>query len=276
MRPSMATVWLRRPPAHSRRSRSAASRSCHRARAGRSVRTALAWAGVALLVLIGSAAGGAYLWFHQSVAEVVASDAGRQGRGEAARHRAARPARDGARGSATTSGPARAKGTQSRSDTIMLVRADPETKSISMLSSPCATSSSRSTALESRPSALGSTRRTRPAAERDARDRPKLTGVPVNYLITVNFRGFRSRQPARRRLAGRRPALLQRPRRRLRLRHDQPLPRLPASRRLAGARLRPLPPHGFRSLPGRTPAAVRARVQGPDQGEHRLRSSCRR
>ena len=37
------------------------------------VRTALAWAGVALLVLIGSAAGGAYLWFHESVAAVVAS-----------------------------------------------------------------------------------------------------------------------------------------------------------------------------------------------------------
>ena len=62
------------------------------------VRTALAWAGVALLVLIGSAAGGAYLWFHQSVADVRRIHAGSQDRGEAARRRAAaRPARHGSR-----------------------------------------------------------------------------------------------------------------------------------------------------------------------------------
>ena len=36
-------------------------------------RTVLAWSFVALLVAIGSAAGGAYLWFHESVAAVVAT-----------------------------------------------------------------------------------------------------------------------------------------------------------------------------------------------------------
>ena len=86
--------------------------------------------------------------------------------------------------------------------------------------------------------------------------------------------------PARRRdrrdLARRRPPLLQRPRRRLRLRDDQPLPRLPEARRLPGARLRPLPPHRQRSLPGRPAAALRARLQGSDQVEHRARSTCRR
>ena len=100
------------------------------------VRTALAWAGVALLVLIGSAAGGAYLWFHQSVAEVVA-------------HR--RPTSRSRRSGSTSPLPGQpatalvigydkrageGKGTTSRSDTIMLVRADPETKSISMMSFP--------------------------------------------------------------------------------------------------------------------------------------------
>ena len=46
------------------------------------------------------------------------------------------PARHRARRSATTGAPSEGKGTPSRSDTIMLVRADPETKSVSLLSFP--------------------------------------------------------------------------------------------------------------------------------------------
>ena len=37
------------------------------------LRTIVAWLLVALLVVVGSIAGGAYLWFHESVAAVVAS-----------------------------------------------------------------------------------------------------------------------------------------------------------------------------------------------------------
>ena len=99
------------------------------------VRTALAWAGVALLVAIGSAAGGAYLWFHQSVAEVVATTP--DVKVAAKRLDIALP---GQPATALVIGydkrAGEGKGTQSRSDTIMLVRADPDTKSISMMSFP--------------------------------------------------------------------------------------------------------------------------------------------
>jgi anionic cell wall polymer biosynthesis LytR-Cps2A-Psr (LCP) family protein len=99
------------------------------------VRTALAWSAVGLLVLIGSAAGGAYLWFHQSVAEVVATTPDVKIAAE--RLDIALP---GAPATALVVGYDRrageGKGVESRSDTIMLVRADPETKSISLLSFP--------------------------------------------------------------------------------------------------------------------------------------------
>ncbi|HVQ54847.1 MAG TPA: hypothetical protein VMT25_06695, partial [Thermoanaerobaculia bacterium] len=99
------------------------------------VRTALAWAGVLLLVAIGSAAGGAYLWFHQSVAEVVASTP--EVKVAAKRLEVALP---GQPATALVIGydkrAGEGKGATSRSDTIMLVRADPDTKSISMLSFP--------------------------------------------------------------------------------------------------------------------------------------------
>ena len=62
--------------------------------------------------------------------------------------------------------------------------------------------------------------RRRPGSLETVRD---LTGVPINYIITVNFRGLpAARRQARRRLDRRRPALLQRPRRPERLREDQP------------------------------------------------------
>ena len=77
------------------------------------------------------------------------------------------------------------------------------------------------------------------------------------------------RRPPRRRLDRRRSALLQQPRRAVRLREDQPLPRLPAAERSADARLRALPAHRLRPLPRGASAAVREGVQGPDPGELR-------
>ena len=108
-----------------------------------------------------------------------------------------------------------------------------------------------------------------------------LIGLPINYLITVNFRGFKKIvNTARRRLDRRRPPLLQQQRRPLadvRLREDQPPARLPAAHRRQRARLRPLPAHRLRPLPRRPPAAVRegdevpARPQllGPEDPEDR-------
>ena len=152
----------------------------------------------------------------------------------------------------------------------MLVRADPDTKSISMMSFPrdlfVADPLPGQAAFGARINNAYATCGTKGTLETVR----KLTG-PARQLPDHGQlpRLPPARRRGRRHLDGRRPALLQRPRRRLRLRHDQPLPRLPEARRLPGARFRPLPAHGLRPLPRRAPAAVRARVQGPDQGEHR-------
>ena len=154
------------------------------------VRTALAWAGVALLVVIGSAAGGAYLWFHESVADVVASTP--DVKVAAKRLDVALP---GQPATALVIGydkrAGEGKGVQSRSDTIMLVRADPETKSISMMSFPrdlfvqihCPGRPPFGARINNAYATCG-TKGTLETVK-------KLTGLPVNYLITVNFRGFR-------------------------------------------------------------------------------------
>jgi LCP family protein required for cell wall assembly len=154
------------------------------------VRTALAWAGVALLVLIGSAAGGAYLWFHQSVAEVVATTPDVKIASQ--RLDIALP---GQPATALVVGYDRrageGKGVESRSDTIMLVRADPDTKSISMLSFPrdlfveihCPGRPTFGARINNAYAECGTKGTLETVRE--------LTGLPINYLITVNFRGFR-------------------------------------------------------------------------------------
>ena len=154
------------------------------------VRTAFAWAGVLLLVVIGSAAGGAYLWFHESVAEVVASTP--DVKIAAKRLDVALP---GQPATALVVGydkrAGEGKGVQSRSDTIMLVRADPETKSISMMSFPrdlfVQIHCPGRTPFGARINNAYATCGTKGTLETVR----KLTGLQVNYLITVNFRGFR-------------------------------------------------------------------------------------
>ena len=155
------------------------------------VRTALAWAGVLLVVAIGSAAGGAYLWFHQTVADVQASTPEVK---IAAKRLDVAPL-PGQPTTALVIGydkrAGEGKGTQSRSDTIMLVRADPETKSISMMSFPrdlfveihCPGRAVFGARINNAYATCG-TKGTLETVR-------KLTGLPVNYLITVNFRGFR-------------------------------------------------------------------------------------
>ena len=148
------------------------------------------WLGVASLVLGAGAAGGAYLYFHESVAAVAAkTPAVKQAARKLDVPLPGQPAlalvigydhrlEDG-------------KGAPSRSDTLMLVRADPQTDSISLLSFPrdlraeirCPGRAPYSDKIAHAYTACG------PQGSLDTVK--ALTGLPINYLITVNFRGFR-------------------------------------------------------------------------------------
>ncbi|MEA2386797.1 MAG: polyisoprenyl-teichoic acid--peptidoglycan teichoic acid transferase, partial [Thermoleophilaceae bacterium] len=134
--------------------------------------------------------GGAYLWFHESVAAVVASTP--DVKIAAKRLDVALP---GQPATALVIGYDRrageGAGTRSRSDTVMLVRADPETKSVSLLSFPrdlyvpihCPGRGTFNARINGAYSECG----TKGTLETVS----ALTGLPIHYLITVNFRGFR-------------------------------------------------------------------------------------
>jgi LCP family protein required for cell wall assembly len=148
------------------------------------------WLGVASLVLVGGAAGGAYLYFHQSVAAVAANTPAVK---RAARQLAV--ALPGQPAVALVIGydhrKADGNNTSGRSDTMMLVRADPSTESISLLSFPrdmrveihCPGRTPFPDKINSAYSYCG--------PQGSLETVKALTGVPINYLITVNFRGFR-------------------------------------------------------------------------------------
>jgi LCP family protein required for cell wall assembly len=150
----------------------------------------LGWAALVLAVLIGGTAGGAYLYAHEAVANTAAKTPGVK---EAAK--ALDVALPGQPAIALVIGydhrANEAKGSPSRSDTLMLVRADPGGQTISMLSFP------RDLRVEVRCPGKGSYVDKINSAY--ATCGPKgalatvsdLTGLPINYIITVNFRGFR-------------------------------------------------------------------------------------
>ena len=138
--------------------------------------------------------------------------------------------------------PEEAKGTPSRSDTIMLIRANPKNKTISLLSFPrdlraeiiCPGRSRFVTKINAAYAECGS---------RGTLDTVRnLTGVPVNYLITVNFRGFTQvvdklggiwMDVDRRYYNNNRASIF----------GGQPPARLPEAERLPGASIRPVPAH---------------------------------
>ena len=177
-------------PVPPRPSTSTGSRTAAALAHRRSIGQIALWLGAASLVLVVGAAGGAYLYFHESVAAVAAKTPEVR--------RAARQLDVPLPGQ-----PAIAlvigydhrledgKGAPSRSDTLMLVRADPATDSISLLSFP------RDMTVEIH--CPGRTPYTGKINAAYAYCGPQgsletvkaLTGIPVNYLITVNFRGFR-------------------------------------------------------------------------------------
>ena len=148
------------------------------------------WLGLASLVFVVGAAGGAYLYVHESVAAVAAKTPEVK--------RAARQLDvplPGQPAVALVIGydhrPEDGDDAPSRSDTLMLVRADPATDSISLLSFPrdmsvpihCEGRTPFTDKIAHAYSYCG------PEGSLDTVK--ALTGVPVNYLITVNFRGFR-------------------------------------------------------------------------------------
>ena len=218
----------------------------------------------------GGTAGGAYLYLHETVA-AVAPQVGRGEEGaQVAQGRAARPAGDGARDRLRPAEGGR------RRRAVPLRHADarpgrPRRARRSRCSPSRATCGRDPLPGQGRRTSTRSTPPTRRAARAGTLETVrKLTGVPINYIITVNFRGFRqlvdklggiwmdidrryfndrggsctgcyakiNLQPGYQRLNG-----------------------------LAGARLRPLPAHRLRPLPQRAPAALRPGVQGSDRGE---------
>ncbi|HEX5583826.1 LCP family protein [Gaiella sp.] len=151
---------------------------------------AFGWAALVLCVLVGGTAAGAYLYLHESVAAVAP---------KSVEVKAAAKQLDvplpGQPATALVIGydhrANESKGTPSRSDTIMLVRADPSAKTISLLSFPrdlrvdiyCPGESVYRDKVNAAYSNCG--------AQGTLQTIRKLTGLSINYIITVNFRGFR-------------------------------------------------------------------------------------
>lgn len=156
---------------------------------GRVLGRVLAGVTVAVLMLATALVGGAYLFFHESVAAVRAHSpdlkAAEKGLGVPPADKAA---------IALVIGYDRRFGegdAPSRADTLMLVRADPETRSISMLSLPrdlvvdihCPQRGVFRSRINAAYATCGA-----PGALETVK---ALTGLPINYLITVDFHGFK-------------------------------------------------------------------------------------
>ncbi len=160
-------------------------------------RTRLGWAGrillwmlAAVVILAAAAAGGAYLYFNREVQAVSAHTADVK----IAQKRLSIPL-PGAPAIALIAGydyrANEAKGTPSRSDTVMLLRADPQSKAISMLSFP--RDMIVNVTCPGKPTFRGKINAayTECGARGTLETVKDLTGLPINYLITVNFHGFK-------------------------------------------------------------------------------------
>src|SRR5690242_2234018 len=149
------------------------------------------WTGAIVLVVVCGLVGGFYLWIHESAAAL---------RPHTAAGRAAEARLDPPKSAATAlvigyDHRAGDGNSPSRSDTMMLIRADPGTKTISLLSFPrdlvvpiyCpgrngTTTGYGSGRINSAYAICG------PSGSLETVRR--LTGLPINYLIRVNFLGF--------------------------------------------------------------------------------------
>ena len=150
----------------------------------------LGWAALVLAVLVSGTAGGAYLYVHESVAAVAPRSV--EVKKAAKELDVALP---GQPATALVVGYDRRKSegpnAPSRSDTLMLLRADPAAKTISLLSFPrdmrvnisCPGKAPFTDKINAAYALCGPQ-----GTLETVRD---LTGLPINYLLTVNFRGFR-------------------------------------------------------------------------------------
>ena len=154
------------------------------------------WILLALVIVVTGLAGGLYLYAHETLNAIAPHSAAvKKSQKDLAavlrpRRRPALVIGYDARAGSEGFGLA-----DSRSDTIMLIRADPQTNTLSLLSFPrdlqvpiyCdPTTAIKTDRINSAWSSCGNngTRGTLDTVE-------KLTGIPVNYLITVNFHGFK-------------------------------------------------------------------------------------
>ena len=148
------------------------------------------WGAFLVAMLAAGVAGGSYLYVHESVAAVAAhSPSVKEASEKLDVPQANQPA------TALVIGydhrASDGKNAPSRSDTLMLVRADPGAKTISLLSLP------RDLSVPIRcPGEAPFTSKINSAfvycGESGALETVRsFTGLPINYLITVNFRGFR-------------------------------------------------------------------------------------
>jgi LCP family protein required for cell wall assembly len=151
----------------------------------------LFWVAVVVVMIAVALVAGIYLWFHESVAAVKAHSAD----AKAAQKLLGEPPPPGHASIALVIGydhrAGEAVSAPSRSDTVMLLRADPATKSVSMMSFPrdmtvnvhCPGQPTFVGKINSAYANCGSK-----GTLQTVRD---LIGLPINYLITVNFRGFK-------------------------------------------------------------------------------------
>jgi LCP family protein required for cell wall assembly len=151
----------------------------------------LLWVAVAVAMLVVALVAGIYLWFHESVAAVQAhsKDA------KEARAVLSEPPAPGHAALALVIGydhrANEAANTPSRSDTVMLIRTDPSNHTISMMSFPrdlivnihCPGQPIFGGKINSAYATCGSKGTVQTVSD--------LIGLPINYLITVNFRGFK-------------------------------------------------------------------------------------
>jgi LCP family protein required for cell wall assembly len=153
------------------------------------IRLTILWTILAALVAAGGAAGGAYLYGHRAIEAIQPHSV--------ADKRAASDLDVALPGQPTTAlviGTDKRRGPEAadtgRSDTLMLVRADPHNDSISMLSFPrdmlvtvkCPGRPDRVDRINAAFAECGT--------QGSVDTVRALTGIPINYFVTVNFRGF--------------------------------------------------------------------------------------
>lgn len=155
------------------------------------------WILLALAVVASGLAGGVYLYGHETLNALAAhSPEAKKTSNDKNITKVADPTAPATAlviGYDTRKGVDAAAGQQSRSDTLMLIRADPANKTLSLLSFPrdletaiyCGGSDTPRT--RDRINSAWSTCGQQGTLDTIA----KLTGVPINYVITVDFHGFK-------------------------------------------------------------------------------------